>query len=290
MCAALAERDLDALTEREHVPLALVPRRPAPALRGVARDLCGYVEETGAPLRRRELPSADIIFIVNLGAPLLVEQPAAPPRIVPTGGGFIAGLHETYSQTETAGSQSGLEMRLSPLGAYRLCGQPMHALANRSLALDELFGRWASDLGDHLQHLPTWEARFAAVETAFSQRLAGGPAPSPEVAWAWRQLARSGGGVAIATLAAELGWSPKRLIGRFREQVGLPPKQVARLLRFQRASEMISAAADWRVVAQQCGYYDQAHLINEFRQFSGDTPHGLARRRLAAGGFAADAP
>ena len=59
--------------------LALVRHAASPRLRGVARDYWGYAEQTAGPLRRRELPSADIIFIVNLGAPLLVAQPQSTP-------------------------------------------------------------------------------------------------------------------------------------------------------------------------------------------------------------------
>src|ERR671916_3302721 len=105
--------------------LALVRHAASPRLRGVAHDYWGYAEQTGSPLRRRELPSADIIFIVNLGEPLLVAQPRSAAHVIPTGGAFLAGLHETYTLTETAGSQTGVELRLSPLGAYQLLGQPM---------------------------------------------------------------------------------------------------------------------------------------------------------------------
>jgi AraC-like DNA-binding protein len=141
-----------------------------------------------------------------------------------------------------------------------------------------------------LQAAPTWDARFAALDAALAARLPDAHNPSPEVAWAWRQLTISGGRVPIATLAEELRWSPKRLIARFREQVGLPPKQVARLLRFQRATNLFLATEtpDWGALARQSGYYDQSHLIHEFQRFAGDTPHGLARRRLVTGGGFAD--
>jgi AraC-like DNA-binding protein len=271
--------------------LALVQQQASSRLRGVARDYWGYAEWTGEPLRRRELPSAGIVFIVNLGAPLLVAQPRSAALVVLPGGGFVAGLHETYTLTETAGSQSGIELRLSPLGAYRLLGQPMHTLANRTVALDELCGPWAIDLAERLLEASTWDARFAALDDALAARLTHARAPSPEIAWAWRQLAGSGGRIPIATLGEELGWSPKRLIARFREQIGLPPKQVARLLRFQRATSLLADAEspDWGALARHCGYYDQSHLIHEFQRFAGDTPDGLTRRRLATGGgFAAD--
>ena len=271
--------------------LVLVRRAAGPGVRSVARDYWGYAEQTGAPQRRRELPSADVIVIVNLGEPLLVAQPRSAASIIPNGGGFVAGLHETYALTETAGSQAGVELRLSPLGAYRLLGQPMDALTNRSVAFDALFGPWGIKLAERLQGATTWDARFAILDAALTTRLAAATAPLPEVAWAWRQLARSGGCAPISALGDELGWSPKRLIARFREQVGLPPKQAARLLRFHRATTLIAdtESQDWGALARSCGYYDQSHLIHEFQRFAGDTPEGLARRRLATGGgFAAD--
>ena len=166
----------------------------------------------------------------------------------------------------------------------------MDALANRSVPLGQVCGPWAVELADQLQVALTWDDRFAVLDAALAARLANANDPSPEVAWAWRQLARSGGGVPISTLGDELGWSPKRLIARFREQIGLPPKQVARLLRFQQATTLISAAEspDWGGLAHMCGYYDQSHLIHEFQRFAGDTPEGLTRRRLVTGGgFAA---
>lgn len=285
---SLVQRDIDVAPENGW---ALVQCTPRAAARRIARDYWGYAEATAQPLRRREMPSADIIVIVNLGMPLLVEQPGAMPRVVPRGSGFVAGLHETYAVTETAGSQAGVELRLSPLGAYRLFGQPMSDLVNRTILFDELAGPWAGDLTGRVEEAATWDGRFAALDVSLARRLDGGCAPSPEVVWAWRQLASSAGRTPIATLADELGWSPKRLIARFREQIGLPPKQAARLLRFQRATGEIAAgfAGDWDAFAQRHGYYDQAHLINEFQRFAGDTPGGLARRRLGLGsGFAAD--
>ncbi|MGH2617090.1 MAG: helix-turn-helix domain-containing protein, partial [Thermomicrobiales bacterium] len=239
MAETATRTEADATADAANGGLALWQRAAGPALRGLVRDYWGYSEQTAGPVRRRELPSADIIFIVNVGAPLLVRQPRAEFHVIPGGGGFVAGLHETYALTETAGSQSGIELRMSPLGAYRLVGEPMETLVNRSVPIDELFGSWAIELGERLHDAPGWEARFATLDHMVGTRLADAAPPSPEVVWAWRQLARSGGRISIAMLAEELGWSPKRLIARFREQVGLPPKQVARLLRFQRATHLL---------------------------------------------------
>ena len=114
-----------------------------------------------------------------------------------------------------------------------------------------------------------------------------GPGLSPEVAWAWRRLLDSGGAIPIGRLAAEVGWSHKHLITRFRQQVGLRPKTAARLVRFDRVWRRLDQSGgrpEWADLAREAGYADQAHLIREFRQFTGTTPTDFqARTRPAAG-------
>ena len=84
-------------------------------------------------------------------------------------------------------------------------------------------------------------------------------------------------------LAAELGWSRRHLAARFRDEVGVSPKALARLLRFERALELLGTRtlAD---IAYECGYYDQAHFNRDFRAFAGATPGELLARRLPDGG------
>ena len=97
--------------------------------------------------------------------------------------------------------------------------------------------------------------------------------PEHAVSWAWQRLCATHGRVRISELAEELGWSRKRLVAGFREHVGLAPKTVARVLRFQHAVRLAEQTQlGWLEIAFRCGYYDQAHLIREFRAISGCTP------------------
>ena len=284
------------LTATEAMPSAaaweMEVRRPGPALGGIVSDLAGYRELAPEPVRRRELPEPHIVLIFNLGSPLHLAQPnGTSEMIVPAGAGFIAGLHETYTLTETTGQQEGLEVRLSPTGAYRLFGVPMHELANGTHLLSVVAPPWRQDLVDRLLDAPDWGARFRLTEHHLANRLHG-PAPDAEVAWAWRQLRQTHGQLPISALVTELGWSHARLVRRFREQIGVTPKQCARLLRFQQVVKAPSFApgADWCALAQAGGFYDQSHLIREVRAFAGDTPEGLARRRMSeSAGYAAGA-
>ncbi len=92
---------------------------------------------------------------------------------------------------------------------------------------------------------------------------------------------------------AELGCSRRYLRDGFVRQVGLPPKTVARLMRFHSVRERIQDEPDpahprWGEVAHAAGYADQSHLNREFRELAGTTPSDFVRRLIPAGGVVGD--
>lgn len=97
----------------------------------------------------------------------------------------------------------------------------------------------------------------------------------PLIAEAVRQLAASQGARDIASLARDLGMSTRNLERRFRERTGLAPKLYARMRRFQSVFPAIEAGTGWAAAAAACGYYDQAHLVRDFREFAGEPPASL---------------
>jgi transcriptional regulator GlxA family with amidase domain len=99
------------------------------------------------------------------------------------------------------------------------------------------------------------------------------PAPAP-VEWAWRRLVDADGRLAVGELAAELSWSRRHLGARLREHVGLPPKLVARVLRFRHALRLLGRDGDAGLaeIAHACGYADQAHFDRKVRAFAGTMP------------------
>src|SRR5947207_3252054 len=244
----------------------VVTAAPHPALRGRFGEYCGYAE-IGRPAARREVPHAAVTLILNLGEPLHVDSRPYTS--------FVAGLHDRAVWTRHAGSQAGIQIDLPPLTAFGLLGRPIGELANAVVGLDDLLGSSAGGLVERLADARDWATRFALLDRALGDRLDRGPAAAPEVAWAWRQLYRTGGRIPVAELAAGTGWSHRHLASRFRQQVGLSPKAYGRVLRFQRAVARLGRAplAD---LAASCGYYDQAHLNRDFRELAGTTPTDLA--------------
>ena len=256
----------------------LVVRAAAPGLRPHVGRYWGYWERTGRPTRQREPAGTGVVFIVGLGPELRLvdpEQPARPP--VPLGS-FVGGPDDACPVIEHDGEMRGVQVDLTPLAARMIFGIPMHELARRVVSLEDVLGREAGLLEERLFAAPTWEGRFEIVEGALARRFERAEPPPPDVEWAWRRVRSAGGRLRVETLAAELGCSRKHLAARFREYVGLPPKLFARLVRFRHAAELLEASphAGLAEVALACGYYDQAHMDRDFRDFARTTPSAYA--------------
>jgi AraC-like DNA-binding protein len=263
----------------------MVHAAPDPRLADHVLRYCSYDERTTSFVRRRELPSARVVLIVNLGEPIRVTAPGRA-EWSEQDVGFVAGLHDTYALTETRGSQAGMQIDLTPVGAHLLLGIPMDELAQRVVTLEELFGEEGLLWREALAEAPGWLERFALVDHFLLGLLDDARSPVPSVTRALHRLNESGGTVPVGAVAAEIGCSRRHLISRFREQVGVTPKLLARILRFQRAVALVDARTSmgWAEIAQACGYYDQAHMVRDFNQFAGGPPSEFARRRLPDGG------
>lgn len=261
---------------------------PHPALVRYVLGYSGYREFSSAPLRRRQPPWGGCVLILSFGPPIRLYGPAGPT--VPAS--FFAGMHDATVITEFTGAQHGVQVDLTPLGAFTLLGRPMSDLANRTPRIDELDDPELAAMPERLADDGGWPERFARVDAALLGRLdAARTRPDPEVVWAWAQLVRTAGGVGVQALADGTGWSRRHLLDRFRMQVGLAPKATARVLRFQRAARLLvppSAGGGPGVpvprrladVAATCGYADHAHLVREFRALAGCTPSEYVTEQL----------
>jgi AraC-like DNA-binding protein len=258
----------------------LVPAAPAPALRGTVIEYRGFRADATAPPAQPEHPSGCVPLIVDLGGGWDVATPASgyrPARM----GGFVAGMHDAFALVRAAGPALGVQVDLAPLGARRLLGLPMHELVNRAVPLEDVLGREARALVGRLADAPGWAERFAILDAALTRRIADAPPVSPGVEWAWERLVATAGAVSVGSLGSELGWSRKRLVARFRDEIGLTPKTCARVLRFHSLVVRLradGAAASWAELAAAAGYFDQSHLVRDVRRFAGVTPTELVAR------------
>ncbi|GAA1775057.1 helix-turn-helix domain-containing protein [Streptomonospora arabica] len=260
--------------------LELTAGRPHAALAPLLQAYWGYRYDAGRPVWRREPPMGVVTVVLNLGASFDVgwvsRGPGACHR-AREATGFVAGVHDTAAFTADAGAQSGIELNLSPLGAYALLGAPARVYAREVVDLADALGPGAGGLVERIAEAPAWSERFALLDAALLGRLDTAALPHPDIARAWSVLAASRGRAGVGQLCRDTGRSRRLLAAGFGEQVGLPPKTMARILRFRAALARlrVPGPVSFAEVAADCGYYDQAHFSRECADLAGCTPSRL---------------
>lgn len=279
-------------------------QRPAdPRLRAYVHGYLASSSHLRISVQERHLPSTEVPLLLNFGAPHRRLDHVGSREWTSRDGVWVVGLHNRHQLTTAVGERHFMVVRFTPIGAHLFLGLPMHLIANEALDLELIDRALARVLVSRIGVASSWTDRFAAMESLIAERIAGTGIPFP-IGPAWRRLVATDGRIALGSLASEMDCSHRTLIARFRTCVGFPPKTIARLLRFNRAvrtldglsrtranepaskpyiegtraDDRLVGAIQWADLAADCGYFDQAHLIKDFREFAGSTPAAFLRQ------------
>jgi AraC-like DNA-binding protein len=266
-----------------------VEARPNPALRPYVTSYVGFEVRGFPPGIHLGTPSRALTVIVSLSEPLNVMDLDGATRPSSQFEAVAGGLTSRSVAIQHDGNQHGMRLSLTPLGARAIFGMPSAALAHHLVHLDDVLGRLGAELVDRMRGAETWPERFVTLDAVLARvaqrrsvsSQAGHPI-RPEVEEAWRRLVVHRGRVQIGSLAAELGWSRRHLGDHFRKEIGLTPKEIARILRFEHAHELATAAnpPSWAHISAAAGYADQAHLVRDWRKSTGCAPTAWRRSEV----------
>lgn len=258
-------------------------RKPAPPLDRYVDDVyCLF----GDPGHRRRLlvpPMPSAHLMINLGDPIVLHDPSGtrPPESLVDA--WFLGIWTRRYVIEYGRDVNVVGVHLKPWGLAPFVDAQMGELRDRCVPADALWGSGLAELRDRLAEADSPSARLALVETELLPRLVdAAPDERDPAQHAARRLESSWGSGTVAALTSETGLSSNRLAARFTSVVGVTPKRLARIYRFARVVLSVDASSPptWADLAQTAGYFDQPHLINEFRDFTGRTPTDyLALRR-----------
>lgn len=156
---------------------------------------------------------------------------------------------------------------------------PMEEIADSVIDADLIWGSDFGDLRERLLDVKNVQKRFVLVEEFLLRTFASKLQLNPCVAFAIDEMSNRPDSLSIARMNEKIGYSQKHFTEMFRKSVGVTPKSFLKIMRFQKAVKTIDAAAsiEWDMIAQDCGFYDQAHFINDFKHFSGFTPEQYAK-------------
>jgi AraC-like DNA-binding protein len=252
-----------------------IERKPALPLCRFVRSLW-YISAPFIECRReRILPSGCAHIVLSLSQDFLTHCPeyGADRRTAPA---LLVGQRSVYENIATQDLADLAGAIFEPGAVPAFVGDRADLISNQNFALDQIWPGYTEILRSRMLERSSPEARLQILEDCLTALLIARHtrkywSSHPAVKFALEQFERNSIQLSIAEIARRSGWSERRFSQVFREQVGFPPKVWLRVRRFQRAVSQLSGGAQipWAELAIQCGFYDQAHLANEFRSFSG---------------------
>lgn len=244
---------------------------PAPLQAQVA-NVVAYAETLppGVEVQERVLPDGALRLIFDLQG----DTPLA----------HVAGPSTAPVLLTLRGAIGGFSLTLRPGAALDLFGVPAHELAQRMEAWDTLVPAAQRSLPERLREAPDDATRSSLLLAALQAMSGQAQDDDRRRALHAAALLREGtAGRSVRGLAATLGVGERRLQQIFRAQVGLSPRAYARLARMHACLRLLRrpAAMPWAELAVEGGFYDQSHLVNEFRALCGLTPQQFLRRSVS---------
>ena len=224
----------------------------------------------------RVLPDgcADIIF--NFGNAIVrtgINQNSLPEKSI-----TVVGMMTTFRDVFSTSTSDLLGIRFKSGGLKRLTKVPLHELKDLVVPAFEIIPEMGLPPLDQLASSNRIETRVIQIEEWLSQIL-----DRSAIKWdalvsaATDLILQSQGRIKMGELASLVCISPRQLQRRFKAQVGVGIKEYTRIVRFRNATRVIKSARDQSLLqtAFTCGYYDHAHLVNDFKSLAGTTPSGV---------------
>jgi AraC-like DNA-binding protein len=247
---------------------------PARSLARSVHRYVGYRYLGFQPGTHLGLPSRHLTVVVALGPPTRLSGMPDPRQEPGEFRALASGFALRPAVIAHEGDQFGVQLDLTPAGARALLGVPAGELAGLVVDLEDVLGPSAPELVQRMADATSWPDRFAVLDSVLERRLGVLPPAEAPLQRAWHLSVRSGGNLRVDRLADAVGWSRRHLTARFSGEFGLSPKELGRVVRFER-SKLLLQRGRWRTladVAATCGYYDQAHLTREWRSLAGCPP------------------
>jgi AraC-like DNA-binding protein len=229
--------------------------------------------------KERIMPTGSMGLLINLNEGSLSVYDRKGERQT-LGRCAVTGAQSEFVVIDTAQQAYIMGVSFRPGGAVPFLDVPACELHGAHVSLDTLWGAAAGEMRERVLEAATPEAKLRALEVVLLERAARRLERHRAVVFALGQFQRVDGPT-VGQVSDQIGLSQRRFIQVFREEVGLTPKLYHRVRRFQQVLQRIHKGqrVTWTDVALDCGYFDQAHFVHDFRAFSGLNPTAYLMQR-----------
>lgn len=268
------------------IGMSIVIHRPQhPALQ--PHVMCLWAVRTKITYQREKiLPSGMIEWIINLGSPFRAIHAEAPQKENLHKASWLVGMQTGYLINEPLAETDVMGVRFYPGGQYPFLKVAAQDLHNQVVPMTLFWPQLIHDVREQLVEIDNLPERFAFLERVLLQRLDADMYTQSLIQATVRRLMLPQGSLSMKQLASDIGVSQKHLAHRFKQMVGIPPKTLARIFRFQQVLQTIDPTQpiNWSAIAHHCHYHDQSHFNKEFKGFTELTPNQYIEARRAVFG------
>lgn len=256
---------------------------PHPALLEFVDSICimGHEFEAGDFLSKTYtfMPTHTRFLCFYLGDPIKVQK--LNFSFEKRARSIIIGPQLTPVTLDLGINHLNLIVALKPGGLYRLLGIPLNEIVDRDFDANILIGKEVGEVTEQLLNAPTHEGKNAIIQEYLLAKVLKLKAALP-IDFAMAALVTSWGHLSMDALAKKACVSVRQLERQSLERIGLPPKYFARMIRFSEAYKFKerNPKISWSHISHLFGYFDQMHLIRDFRHFAGVTPGMLREEGL----------
>lgn len=237
----------------------------------------------GAGKKEKIFPDGRMEMVFNLSDPFRRYHTDGSTEIQPPA--LLVGQMRDHTVIEPTGRIHLFGIRFQPGGAFPFLQFALDGVTDKIQNLDAVWGRLAEELTARLAGAGNFDSQVLDAERILMRRLHTDG--DNKIAYAVQQIISSGGNLILDRLVSEISLSARQIERKFQERVGIGPKLLARLVRFQKVFRLLGPEPNprWVEIALHCGYYDQAHFIRDFKEFTGEIPSSYLVNENTLGDF-----
>jgi AraC-like DNA-binding protein len=193
---------------------------------------------------------------------------------------YFVGNRDSATLIRAGAKKTGfIAIEFRPHGAFPIFGVPMSETFNQRLDTDHVFDRWSREVQETLNQLKCVDEKVCSIQNRLTRLLRRNGREDPVVTYCVRTLRSADGRIPVKELERQTGYSRRYLERLFRQHVGLPPKVLAEIFRFQSFYRKWADGLSFGEFKADLydHYYDQAHFTKEFRKMTGHSPQKFIR-------------
>jgi AraC-like DNA-binding protein len=224
-------------------------------------------------------PKTAMSLVFNLNDPFKLFADRQFTRFTDYKKYWVAGLQTQPTYVESYGESKMIVIQFRTLGAYVFLNQPLRYFTNHYITLDCIFKNEADETWEQLKESGTINQKFLITENFLYRKLLKNKIPSVKLISSIDLLFKNKENISIAAICRQHNISRKHLNFLFREYLGISPKMLSSLNRFQLILQTISKSRPHKLtdIAYELDFFDQAHFSNNFKRFTGLKPNDYVK-------------